>query len=116
MVILIRKVQNETTEAFSLEIPGTNPNSPVALAPSVTVDLLTLLSVDELETIQGQISGLISRGSLSSQGTSDTSARVQPQIVLADAPAAAVSYTQVDIQAMVALLNDLKAKVNGMNS
>ena len=120
MATLIRKVRNETASTITLKVSGDNPNELVVLAPSVIVDLLATVSQDELEIMQAELAGLVSRGSLSNQGTIDTANLVAPKsqsaIVLVDAPVAAVAYTQSDIQTMVALLNALKATVNAMNS
>ena len=83
---LIRKVKNELAVDITISVPGNDPYEVVVLQPSVTVDLLTLLSQDELETLQTALRGLVDRGSVSIQGTIASPAlepaRVQAQITL----------------------------------
>lgn len=117
---LIRQVRNETSHSFTLMVPGydTTQSPPVVLNPSVIVDLLSLITGDQLEAVQGQLNNLLLAGDITDQGdiSSIKAALAQAQIVLPNAPTAAVGYTQADIQTMVNLLNQLKATVNAMNA
>lgn len=130
-LIVIRTVTNtSSTASISLFIPGNDDSHPsVTIAPSATLDLLTVMTDDELFDIQDQLSGLIARGSLSQVATVDlTTINVpstfvqQPAVVAASAVTEAVvdaatqsgSYVQADVQSIATLVNDLKAKYNAM--
>jgi hypothetical protein len=67
MSTLIRSVRNETSNTLTIRVPGFNPENPIVLAPSVIVDLMNLLDLDQLESLQKELQGLIDRGALSLQ-------------------------------------------------
>lgn len=123
MATLIRSVRNELSSSLTLHIPGANPTQAVTLAPSVTVDLLTKMSADELEVLQPELSGMVARGSITSQATiSDTTlfavdsaaltaAQKQSTIATADS-AVTAEVDATDLATAITLVNDLKAKYN----
>jgi hypothetical protein len=128
--IVIRTVTNTLSETISLFIPGNNAkHAAVTIAPSATLDLLTVMTDDELASIQPELSGLITRGSLSQVATVDLSTLsipsafvAQPAVVAAAAIAEATtdasiqtgSYVQADVQSIATLVNALKADYNTM--
>lgn len=74
MALIQRTVQNPGTTAITLRVPGTNPRDPVVIGGGATVDLLTVISEDELESLASELQGLVDRGSLNSIATIDTDA------------------------------------------
>lgn len=72
MSLIHRNVKNLNASTITLRIPGFNPRNPVVIAPGVTVDLLTLVSEDELEAMELELNKLVDAGILQSLGTVDT--------------------------------------------
>lgn len=72
MAVIIKSVKNLLTGTIILSVPGINPDKVVTLPYNVTVNLLSVLDLNELETMQGELSGLVSRGTLASMATVDT--------------------------------------------
>ncbi len=72
MSLIHRKVKNLNSSSITLRIPGFNPRNPVVIAPGVTVDLLTLVSEDELEAMEVELNTLVNKGILQSIATVDT--------------------------------------------
>ena len=72
MSLIHRKVKNLNASTITLRIPGFNPRNPVVIAPGVTVDLLTLVSEDELEAMELELNTLVDKGILQSIETVDT--------------------------------------------
>lgn len=138
MATLIRSVRNELTNDITLRLPGYDANNVVTLAPSVIVDLMDRLSIDQLKSMQELLSGMVTRGSISSQATIDSEdiglddiasvgtvedkADKTTAIVIANSAVTAVAnaatqtalYVDADVQTIADLANDLKAKYNAM--
>ncbi len=72
MALIQRTVQNPGTTAITLRVPGDNPRDPVVIGGGATVDLLTVISEDELEALAKELQGLVDRGSLNSIATVDS--------------------------------------------
>lgn len=69
MATLIRSVRNETSSPITIRVPGINPSGPVVLQPNVIVDMLTLVSEDELEALQPVLASLVAGGDATTQAT-----------------------------------------------
>lgn len=69
MATLIRSVRNETSNPITIKVPGFNPSGPVVLQPNVIVDMLKLVSEDELEALQPVLVGLVAGGDATTQAT-----------------------------------------------
>lgn len=73
MSIIIRSIHNTTTSNIDLFVPGyDNLKPPVVIAPSATVDLFTVVTGDELEAMQNQLTQLESAGDITIVATVDT--------------------------------------------
>jgi hypothetical protein len=65
MTNLIRSVTNTSaTKTLPLFVPGYDPENPVSVAPSATLDLLSVMSDETLHAMQGQLAQLVSDGSI----------------------------------------------------
>lgn len=65
MVLLTRSVTNSSsTKSLPLFVPGYDTNNPVIIAPSATLDLLSVMSGETLHAMQGQLSALVTDGSI----------------------------------------------------
>ena len=65
MTNLIRSVTNTSSlVSHTLFVPGYDPENPVVLAPSATLDLLSVLSGETLHAMQGQLNALVTDGSI----------------------------------------------------
>jgi len=63
MSLLIRSVTNTSaTVPLPLMIPGFDPKNPVVVAPSATLDILSVTSSDTLHAMQGQLTALVADG------------------------------------------------------
>jgi len=91
LATLIRSVKNETSTTISIRVPGINPSGPVEIAASATLDLLTVVSEDELEALQDLLAGMVSRGSLSTTATIESTNLHKSEGTLAADVAEAVS-------------------------
>ena len=73
MSIITKSVTNLLTYSITLPIPGYDANHPPVVVPaSSTLDLLTVLTEDELEAIQPTLALLVRDNSLSVAATVDT--------------------------------------------
>lgn len=73
MTLITRSVTNNSSSTINIFIPGADANhAPVTVAPSATLDLLSAITEDELEAIQGQLASLVSKGIFSVTATVDT--------------------------------------------
>jgi len=73
MAIIIRSVTNNTPYLLTLKVPSLEANlSPVSVAPSATLDLLSVVTEDDLIAMQLYLEGMVSRGSLTVAATFDT--------------------------------------------
>lgn len=73
MPIITRTVHNASSVTLNLFVPGYDTIKPtLTLAPSVTLDLFTVLTADELETIQNQLNAFVASGSMTIISTVDT--------------------------------------------
>jgi hypothetical protein len=61
---LIRSLTNSSSsKSLVLQVPGYDPLNPVSIAPSATLDLLSVMSSETLHAMQGELSALVSDGS-----------------------------------------------------
>lgn len=59
-MIIIRSVFNLSSSPINIFIPGFDADHhPVIVAPSTTLDLLSVITEDDLIAIQGQLNGLV---------------------------------------------------------
>ena len=73
MTIITRTVHNASLVNIDLFVPGYDTIKPtVVIAPSATLDLFTVLTTDELETIQNQLASFVAAGDLTVIATVDT--------------------------------------------
>lgn len=73
MSILINSIKNELSTTLQLFVPGFNPNKQATILPGATVNLLDILSVETIETMQPHLVKLIASGAISTQTTVDSS-------------------------------------------
>lgn len=60
---LIRSLTNSSsTTALPLFVPGYDPLNPVSIAPSATLDLLSVMSSETLHAMQGELNQLVADG------------------------------------------------------
>lgn len=65
MVLITRSITNtSSSKSLSLFIPGYDTNNPVIVAPSTTLDLLSVLEGETLHAMQGQLAALVADGSI----------------------------------------------------
>jgi hypothetical protein len=65
MTLLTRSVTNtSSTTSLPLFVPGYDTNNPVLVAPSATLDLLSVMSSETLHAMQGQLNALVADGSI----------------------------------------------------
>ena len=70
MTNLIRSVTNTSSlVSHTLFVPGYDPENPVILAPSATLDLLSVVSGETLHAMQAQLNALVAEGSITSAAT-----------------------------------------------
>jgi len=73
MAIIIRSITNNTPYTLTLKIPGIEQNlTPIVVASSTTLDLLSVVTEDDLIAMQLYLQGMVNRGSLSVVATIDT--------------------------------------------
>lgn len=73
MSIITRTIHNPTSVNVDLFVPGYDTLKPtIVVAPSATLDLFTVLTTDELETIQNQLTAFVVAGDLTVIATVDT--------------------------------------------
>lgn len=74
MSTLIRSIHNSSSSvSHTLLVPGYDPENPVVLAPSATLDLLSVVSAETLHAMQGQLASLVADGSITSVATINSS-------------------------------------------
>jgi hypothetical protein len=65
MVLLTRSVTNTSSlKSLPLFVPGYDTNNPVVVAPSATLDLLSVVDAETLHAMQGQLAALAFDGSI----------------------------------------------------
>jgi hypothetical protein len=70
MTNLIRSVTNTSSMVSqTLFVPGYDPENPVVLAPSATLDLLSVVSAETLHAMQPGLNLLISQGAITTAAT-----------------------------------------------
>ena len=73
MVLITRSVNNNTTNAITLFVPGYDDSKPQIVIPALTtIDLFTLITGDQLEAIQPLLNQYISAGEFTVIATVDT--------------------------------------------
>jgi len=74
MAIIIRSVTNNTPYTLTLKVPSLEENLlPVTVSSSATLDLLSVVTEDDLIAMQLYLNGMVDRGSLTVAATIDTS-------------------------------------------
>jgi hypothetical protein len=74
MALIIRSITNNTPYTLTLKIPSLEENlSPVTVASHATLDLLSVVTEDDLIAMQLYLNGMVTRGSLTVAATIDTS-------------------------------------------
>jgi hypothetical protein len=74
MALIIRSITNNTPYTLTLKIPGLEQNlTPIVVASLATLDLLSVVTEDDLIAMQLYLHGMVSRGSLIVAATIDTS-------------------------------------------
>src|SRR5690348_16680339 len=74
MAIIIRTVTNLTNHPLPLFVAGYGTaEGPIAIAPSATLDLLTVMTEDALLAMQTELNRMLDRGAISVVATFDTS-------------------------------------------
>jgi hypothetical protein len=76
MATLIRSIRNESTSTLVLRVPGFDATSSISIAPSATVDLLPLVTLDEFQSLQAQLASMVAAGAISTQATVSSSTLV----------------------------------------
>lgn len=75
MATLIRSLHNTSAvNTLDLGIAGFDPTESLVIAPSTTVDLLTVMTADSLHAMQAQLQSLVTAGEASVAATIDSSA------------------------------------------
>lgn len=75
MSTLTRSVTNASSLLpLVLGIPGFDPTSTITIAPSATLDLLSVMTADSFHAMQGQIAQLVASGEVTIAATIDSSA------------------------------------------
>jgi hypothetical protein len=74
MATLIRSIHNtSSTNTITLGIPGFDPTESLVVAPSTTVDLLSVMTADALHAMQSQLASLVAAGEVTTVLTIDSS-------------------------------------------
>lgn len=74
MSVIIRSVQNNTSNSITLFVPGyDDTKSPVIIPANTTIDLFTVLTADQLEAVQSLLNEFITVGDFTVISTVDTS-------------------------------------------
>jgi hypothetical protein len=74
MVLIAKKITNaSSTESLPLLVPGFDPANPVTLAPSATLDLLSVVSAETLHAMKDQLSALSTDGKITVVESIDSS-------------------------------------------
>jgi hypothetical protein len=75
MVLIARTITNaSSTESLPLLVPGYDPENPVTLAPSATLDLLTVVSGETLHAMKDELSALVAANAIIVVASIDSSA------------------------------------------
>lgn len=73
MVLITRSITNLRSVNISISIPSLSANlAPVVIAPSATLDLLSVMTEDDLIALQHYLNQLVSAGTISVAATVDT--------------------------------------------
>ena len=73
MALITNTIKNLRTEAISLFVPGLDAEQPrIVVAAGATLDLFSVLSVDEIQAMQHQLAELVAEGVISVVATSDS--------------------------------------------
>ncbi len=73
MTVIIRSIHNTTSKDITLFVPGYNPSNLYAIVPANTmVDLFTLVTGDELQSMQGLLEQYVAAGEFGVTATVDT--------------------------------------------
>jgi hypothetical protein len=74
MSLLIRSLTNSSSvNTIDLGIAGFDPTESLVIAPSATLDLLTVMTADSLHAMQAQLASLVAAGEASVAATIDSS-------------------------------------------
>jgi len=74
MVLITRSITNtSSSKSLPLFVPGYDPENPVTIAPSATLDLLSVMSGETLHAMQGELAKLISDGAATLAASMDSS-------------------------------------------
>jgi hypothetical protein len=74
MTLITRSIHNPRSIPVKIRIPGYESTAPVVtVSPSTTLDLLTVLTEDQLIAVQDNLTGLVTGGALTVTATFDTS-------------------------------------------
>lgn len=82
MSLIIRSITNaSSTKSMNLFVPGYDDNNPVVIAPSATLDLLSVMSSETLHAMQKELTDLFNEGSITIAASMD-SANLWPAAML----------------------------------
>jgi len=74
MTLITRSITNtSSSKSLPLFVPGYDTNNPVTVAPSATLDLLSVVDAETLHAMQGQLAQLVSDGAATVAATISSS-------------------------------------------